>query len=83
MNYDDLYLLARIKKLEYELSLVSSRLGSIVNSLTVSIISGSAPDSGATDPIAAPANPALPKLYLNTTTNVLFVWNPVTASWDI
>ena len=37
---------------------------------------------GAVDPTAAPAAPSLVHGYLNTTTSVFFLWNPVTLSWD-
>lgn len=37
---------------------------------------------GAADPVVPPANPALASLYYNTTTKVLWVWDPDTAAWE-
>ena len=38
--------------------------------------------SGAADPVAAPANPAIANLYINTTTDTIWTWPAGGAAWQ-
>lgn len=43
---------------------------------------GSGLSQGAADPVAAPADPTVSAIYINTTSGVIFFWNVGAAAWQ-